>query len=586
MDEGFKQSEKMLNELEAKIHKEYAQAYKEMEEKVVNYYAKFKKQDDIQRAKYEAGEISKQQYADWRMRKMATGKQYIQMRNTLVEDLSKTAQIAMKYADDRAIDVYALNMNYGTYSIEHDSRIDTSFTLYNHDAVQRMIKDNPDLLPQPKVDIPKVERWNRQHLQSAITQGLLQGESIPKIAKRMQRVTNMDRSAAIRNARTAMTGAQNGGRFDAMKRAQERGIAMKKGWLATLDGRTRDSHAAMDGEEVELDEEFSNGLMFPGDANGEPSEVYNCRCRMVHVFDKYKTDWSNLENRNTDKLGDMTYEEWKNKHKERLEKKQTKIVPKEKPTVKKVTTKAEAIASLKETFEDIGGGIPRLNEKMLVETVNRFNELNARFKAVQLSHRSMIQTKSSKKAIASVACGLNDDGIILNLNPKWYKTDGVLFEQEKRAVERFWSMPCLEENYNVYTITHEYGHIVEAMLSRKRTKYDVLEQKAKKIVEDRHANYAKYFGNSEKANISNAEIMLEKLRLTREEEKTQAITIRKEIIEIAKENNKDFNLLDNLSRYGCTNDYEFFAEVFANSQCGKPNELGKAMILWLEREGY
>jgi hypothetical protein len=128
----------------------------------------------------------------------------------------------------------------------------------------------------------------------------------------------MERSAAIRNARTAMTGAQNGGRLDSMKRAQERGIEVKKGWLATLDARTRDSHAVMDGEEVELDEKFSNGLRFPGDPNGAPSHIYNCRCRMVHVFPKYRTDWSNMENRNTDKLGNMSYQEWKDKHKARM----------------------------------------------------------------------------------------------------------------------------------------------------------------------------------------------------------------------------------------------------------------------------
>jgi hypothetical protein len=45
---------------------------------------------------------------------------------------------------------------------------------------------------------------------------------------------------------------------------------------------------------------------------------------MVHVFPKYRTDWSNMENRNTSKLGDMSYEEWKNMHKERLEKEKTK----------------------------------------------------------------------------------------------------------------------------------------------------------------------------------------------------------------------------------------------------------------------
>jgi SPP1 gp7 family putative phage head morphogenesis protein len=185
--------------------------------------------------------------------------------------------------------------------------------LYNHDAVERLIKRNPNILPT-KVDKVLDYKWNRQHIQSAITQGILQGESIPKVAKRMQRVTNMDRSAAIRNARTAMTNAQNGGRLEAMERAKEKGIEIKKAWMATLDDRTRDSHALLDGEQVELDETFSNGLMFPGDANGEPSQIYNCRCRMIHVYPKYSPDFSDLSLRNTDNLGNMTYEEWKESH--------------------------------------------------------------------------------------------------------------------------------------------------------------------------------------------------------------------------------------------------------------------------------
>ena len=61
---------------------------------------------------------------------------------------------------------------------------------------------------------------------------------------------------------------------------------------------------------------------------------------------------------------------------------------------------------------------------------------------------------------------------------------------------------------------------------------------------------------------------------------------RQEIIAIARENNPDFVLNDHLSTYGATNDEEFFAECFANSQCGKPNELGRAMQIWLERNGF
>jgi hypothetical protein len=58
-----------------------------------------------------------------------------------------------------------------------------------------------------------------------------------------------------------------------------------------------------------------------------------------------------------------------------------------------------------------------------------------------------------------------------------------------------------------------------------------------------------------------------------------------EIVAIAKQNNPDFKIADNLSKYGHTNKAEFFAEVFANSQLGEPNELGKAMNTWLDKKG-
>jgi len=324
-DDGFKQSEKMLNELEAKIHKEYAQASKEMGQKVDAYFAKFEKQNAKMEQAVRSGRMSVKEYNEWRLRKMATGKRYIAMRNTLAKDLTNTDKIAMKMVNQALPDVYALNMNYGTYSIEKDSKINTSFTLYNHAAVERLIKDNPKLLPNPKVDIPKDLRWNQQHIQSAITQGILQGKSIPEIAKNLQNVTGMDERAAIRNARTAMTGAQNAGRLDSMKRAAARGIGVKKGWLSTLDNVTRDSHVDLDGEVQEIDRPFSNGLMYPGDASGIPAEVYNCRCRLTHEYDKYKTDWSNPANRNTSKLGNMSYQEWKNKHKQMVPKSASKV---------------------------------------------------------------------------------------------------------------------------------------------------------------------------------------------------------------------------------------------------------------------
>ena len=99
------------------------------------------------------------------------------------------------------------------------------------------------------------------------------------------------------------------------------GIVVYKTWLATLDGSVRDSHARLDGEERKVDEEFSNGLRFPGDFMGEPAEVWNCRCSLIsQVKGTPRIDVTDLGNRHSglsrDYDGDeeMTYQDWKNYH--------------------------------------------------------------------------------------------------------------------------------------------------------------------------------------------------------------------------------------------------------------------------------
>ena len=57
--------------------------------------------------------------------------------------------------------------------------------------------------------------------------------------------------------------------------------AVTKTWVTTS-SNPRAEHAAMNGETVGLDDEFSNGLRWPGDsASGDPAEVANCRCEVV-----------------------------------------------------------------------------------------------------------------------------------------------------------------------------------------------------------------------------------------------------------------------------------------------------------------
>jgi Phage Mu protein F like protein len=55
-----------------------------------------------------------------------------------------------------------------------------------------------------------------------------------------------------------------------------------KEWASTRDSRTRDSHAARDGQRRRLNEAFDGGIMKPGD--GGPEEAVNCRCTLLYEF--------------------------------------------------------------------------------------------------------------------------------------------------------------------------------------------------------------------------------------------------------------------------------------------------------------
>lgn len=130
-----------------------------------------------------------------------------------------------------------------------------------------------------------MQRLNNELVASAIL-----GEGIPGLTKRIQNVTNRSLNDSRRIARTQSARMANSGRMYGYKNAEDMGINMSKKWVSTYDGRTRKSHKAMQGETVGLNEEFSNGLRFPGDPNGDASEVINCRCAVSGILADY-TDY-------------------------------------------------------------------------------------------------------------------------------------------------------------------------------------------------------------------------------------------------------------------------------------------------------
>ena len=278
-DLAHKLTDEELTALEKKIQREYERAGKEVQAKADDYFSKFTSKDADKLQLVKDGKLTQKEYALWRQNQMLTGKRWSDLRDQLASDLSVINQNSAVLMGERMNRVFALNRNFAAYDLEHGLGLNLQFTLYDERTVARLLRDNPRLLPKPKVDIPLDKLWNKGKINSEITQAILQGESLPKVATRLQTVTDMNRNSAIRNARTAMTGAQNAGRLDSYDYAQKIGIRLQKEWLATLDGHTRDEHRQLDGQKVDIDEPFTvDGaeIMYPGDPAAEGYLVYGC----------------------------------------------------------------------------------------------------------------------------------------------------------------------------------------------------------------------------------------------------------------------------------------------------------------------
>lgn len=299
--------EKQAQELQQKLQLTYADAIDGMTARIEESLKQFAKDNAQWQADVAAGKKDAKAYAAWRKDQALHNDQLKALKKALAQDLTAADKMAMAYVNQAPAGVYAEGMNFATYEIEHGAKANTSFTLYNKNTVMELVANKPDLLPQAAFDKAKDTAWNSRHVTAAVTQAVLQGQTVPQLAAAIAGIAAMDQRAAMKAARTAITSAHSLGKLKGYERAAGMGIGVKKQWLAALDSRTRGSHRHLDGETVGLDEEFSNGLKYPGDPDGPGSEVYNCRCTLVPVIDGVEYD----EVERANKLGKMSYEEWK-----------------------------------------------------------------------------------------------------------------------------------------------------------------------------------------------------------------------------------------------------------------------------------
>lgn len=190
------------------------------------------------------------------------------------------------------------------------------------------------------------------------------------------------------------------------------------------------------------------------------------------------------------------------------------------------------------SLSKLDGTLLRSNANQLQKLTEKYN-MNEFYEKMDATYYCR-----DKQSIAYIGYDKAMTHISINSSYDYFKDKDYLCDITKEQVEGNWFMPCDEKKYNIYAMTHEFGHTLEMKLFKKHNP---------------NGNNMGYLSFSNK--------------------------VKDDIINIAKKNNSGFDYFKNISKYGDSSPKEFFAEVFANLECGKPNELGKAMKEYLIREG-
>ena len=290
-DEKLEEMEKRLSAIYSRAEKEIGERWKEYLVEAQAEIDELQKAYDIAKKGGDPKEIRKAgiKLSKAKRNRTLMNNRFKDLTERTAAELSNVNTTALAYINGQLPEVYSINYNVLAPTV--DGVGGYSFALVDADTVRNLATTDKSLLPYKQLDEKKDIRWNVKKMNSEVLQGILQGESMDKIAKRLRNVQEMNKTQAIRSARTIVTGAENKGRQDSYKRAEEDGIVMKREWIATNDSRTRHWHAELDGVEVDIDEPWHNEfgeIMFPGDPSADPANTYNCRCSMRSIVKGFK----------------------------------------------------------------------------------------------------------------------------------------------------------------------------------------------------------------------------------------------------------------------------------------------------------
>lgn len=326
-DLGRKRVDKTLEELEKDLEGIYQTASEEMQMKLDRYLERYSAREERYLAMVESGDMSIDEFNHWRENQILYSNGMRVQIEALTNDAVNADRIASDMINNTMPYVYSTSYNYmgfiGSMQAQYADMEIPAFPMVNMEAFRILATEDPTLIPI-NLDIEEDRRWNQQHITSAITQGIVQGEAIPQISRRLRQVTDMDSRAARRNARTACTYIENRGRREGVQKLRDAGIPFDEPWNATIDDRTRETHILLHGTLPNEDGYYGEGILDirhkplmrePADPDGALDEVYNCRCCVKAWL--HGIDHSDFEDRYARFMTEEYYDDWERLGEER-----------------------------------------------------------------------------------------------------------------------------------------------------------------------------------------------------------------------------------------------------------------------------
>jgi SPP1 gp7 family putative phage head morphogenesis protein len=176
-------------------------------------------------------------------------------------------------------DVYEDTFFRTAWAFDQGTGVALKWGLLNPDAVKAAVENDLYYLARRGVEDATLVKIRR-----TITQGLIQGQSFPKMSREIKRTMGGFLYEAERIARTEGMRAFTLGEQAAFKRADVLGVEADQVWIATLDDRTRDSHGDLDGKirDKEKDGWYVPGLAYVAGPrlSGSAGFDINCRCEI------------------------------------------------------------------------------------------------------------------------------------------------------------------------------------------------------------------------------------------------------------------------------------------------------------------